>query len=114
MSHLCYVEKVIAEFFLSQIRGKIKNKKKLKFTNHVTFATVKFFCRIFFFSFSFRNKMVLHMVDLVSSPDVLYEDCPTSGGSFTGLEDFNMNNCLNTTTMIPGRIFLMSAPTKFF
>lgn len=52
----------------------------------------------------FLRKMVLHMVDLVSSHDVFYEDCPQSGGSFTGLEDFNMNHCLNTTTMIPGKM----------
>ncbi|KAL0269814.1 UNVERIFIED_CONTAM: hypothetical protein PYX00_007422 [Menopon gallinae] len=54
--------------------------------------------------------MVLHMVDLVSSHDVFYEDCPQSGGSFTGLEDFNMNHCLNTTTMIPGK----RSPETFF
>ncbi|EEB16357.1 hypothetical protein Phum_PHUM420050 [Pediculus humanus corporis] len=44
--------------------------------------------------------MVLHMVDLVNSNDVLYEDCPSNGGSFTSLEDFNMSGCVNTA-MIP-------------
>lgn len=49
--------------------------------------------------------MVLHTVN--SNSDTMYEDCPPSGGSFTGLDDFNMNNCINTTTMIPGIVFYL-------